>query len=675
MLVLGVNASYHDSAAVLVRDGEVIAALEEERINRVKHTVAFPIGAVQFCLDQAQSTIEDVDCVAFNIAHEALWRQITEELESNAPPLSLSPRSFLARLCGKAGLKVDPTKFRFVPHHLAHAASSMLCSGFPQSLVLSVDGVGDDSVGRVASGVAFAVNNTSFARLRTMTTGESLGLLYGQITQMLGFRAFDEYKLMGLAPYGDPARFGPLFSESCLLTSNGWYLINRLKLITELTKTLHRSSSKADYRDAVYKDVAAACQRNLETIILHILSHLQKRTGLRNLAMAGGVALNCTLNSKVAESGIFEDIFVQPAAHDAGGALGAALWVASQEDSRHFRNRRIENVYWGSPLPKRSQIEEILRQWGGFVEWRRSEHITKTAAEKLATGAIIGWVQSRSEFGPRALGNRSILADPRPAENLQRVNRMVKTREGFRPLAPSVNEENIADYFQLPGPLSSLPFMLFVANVRPEMRKSLGAVTHLDGSARIQTVKRASNEKYWDLIREFGDLTGTYVLLNTSFNNSAEPIVDSVEDAIVAFITTGLDYLIIDDCLVTKRELTDSLLLDGTIRLTACCEVGCSMIQSDNVTAWARYRYEVPVAARQDTVIEMATFRALCDSKKGAPLGYVLSNASPEERSAVLRDIRKLWWLRLIHLSPPAAPRPLGDDSHSEIESCDKVMP
>jgi carbamoyltransferase len=647
MLILGINASYHDTAAVIVRDGEVIAALEEERLNRVKHTNAFPRQAMAFCLEEAEARIDDVDRIAINVAEEALCRQIATEAASQVPPLALSAASYASRMFQTAGFKVNPGRLRFVPHHVAHGASAMFSSGFDEALVLSLDGLGEDSELDHSSGILFRAAGSSLERLRTMTKTESLGFLYGQITKLLKFREFDEYKVMGLAPNGDACAYRHVFQNSCQLTSDGWYQIDRLQLMRALYAILQGPQIEGSELTRIHRDVAAACQELLETVVFHFLRHYRRETGLDRLAMAGGVALNCSLNGKIAASGLFKDVFVQPASHDAGGALGAALFVASQERPPTLRSKRLDTVYWGPGLPEASQIEQTLNRWSRFIDWRHSGRIANLAAQHIADGSVIAWVQSRSEFGPRALGNRSILADPRPAKNRDIVNAMVKKREGFRPFAPSVLKERASDYFELPPGYESLPFMLFVLPVRPEQQAKLGAITHVDGSARVQTVDRATNAKYWELIHEFGEITGIFMLLNTSFNNSAEPIVDSVEDAIVTFITTGLHYLAIDDYWIGKREVTDDLLLNSAFTIAPCAEFGCTGTERGTAT-WAKYRYESAFAVREPTPIAKPVFEALCNSSEQTSLRSLLGCNAPAE----LSDIRRLWWLRLIKLHP-----------------------
>ena len=310
------------------------------------------------------------------------------------------------------------------------------------------------------------------------------------------------------------------------------------------------------------RDAAASLQETLETIVLHVLAHHRAATGLRHLCLAGGVAHNCSMNGQILRSGLFGRVFVQPVAHDAGAALGAAQHAAFRHGQSGRTREPLTHVYLGPDLPPPTGIEAVLSRWRHFLDFTREDDICRRAATLIAEGRVIGWVQGRSEFGPRALGNRSILADPRPARNKDRINAMVKKREGYRPFAPSVLRENAHLYFEIRED-EEFPFMIFVVGVRPEMRELLGAVTHVDGTARIHTVTRGTNDRYWRLIDSFRDLTGVPILLNTSFNNNAEPIVDSATDAIVTYLTTGLDDLVIGDYLVRKKPVPLPQLLAG----------------------------------------------------------------------------------------------------------------
>ncbi|MBI5478758.1 MAG: nodulation protein [Deltaproteobacteria bacterium] len=654
MLILGLNRSYHDYSAVLVRSGRVLAALEEERLNRVKHSIGFPLGAIEFCLRQAKVSPKQIGLVAISASEAYLNGEWYGEARGQSVPEALSARETLALQLEKAGTQLPwlLEKVRFVPHQLAHAASAFFCSGFDEALVLALDGYGDEDEG-LRAGLISRAHDQALERLRSFRVEESLGTLYGQVTKFVGFREYDEFKLMGLAPYGDPRKYRDAFAACLDLTSDGWFKIRRVQLLQNLFNITAPREPSAALRQ-VHKDIAAACQELLERVVLHVLAHAAQQTGLTRLAMAGGVALNCTMNYKVLGSGLFEDVFVQPASSDAGGALGAALLVEQQAGrGPRGKRRRLETVYWGTPVPPAAGIERELRRWRRFIEWKRcGTRIAAITAELLARGSVVGWVQSRSEFGPRALGNRSILADPRPASNRDRVNRMIKQRESFRPFAPSVLEEKAREYFELPEGHGSFPFMLFVAPVRPKYRRRLGAVTHVDGTARLQTVRRQDNPRYWEVIRRFGERTGVYVVLNTSFNNSAEPIVDSVEDAVVAYLTTGLDRLVIGDYLITKREVTDELLLDAGLQVTRCAVLQCRLLSTGSTTT-ATYNFEDPAAARPPLPLCKRTFDLLSCSDGTRPLRALLA-ATPGKESdpAVLADCRRLWWHRFVRVMP-----------------------
>ena len=527
----------HDAAAVLVVDGKVVSAIEEERLNRIKHTDKFPVNAVKFVLEEQGIGFEDLDQVcyygvpAYFFAGEA------------SIPLGEKIQSILQ---AEFGCAIDEKKLYFVHHHIAHAVSAYYMSGFERSLVLSIDGQGDE-----ISGMVVDADGKKTEVLEKYPVKDSLGIYYLHVIHVLGYKQFDEYKVMGLAPYGDPSVYRDLFKNFYTLLPEGGYEID-LKQVKKLYLMFPRRR-KGEPFNQDHKDIAAALQESLEEIVFHILRHYQKKYNHANLCLAGGVAHNCTLNGKILYSGLFKNVFVQPASHDAGCALGAALY-RYHELNPEAEFERLSHLYWGSRLQDNDALEQTLACWKDFLDYEKREHIGRKTAELMAAGAVVGWVQGQSEFGPRALGNRSIVADPRPPEHKDIINEMVKKREGYRPFAPSVLEERAADYYDLPCDSSHFSYMIFVVNVQKEKRSILGAVTHVDGTARIQTVSRQTNPRYWELIDEFRKITGVPVVLNTSFNNNAEPIVDSVDDAIVCFLTTKLNALVIGDYLIHKKE-------------------------------------------------------------------------------------------------------------------------
>jgi carbamoyltransferase len=536
--------SMHDAAAVLLRDGALVAAIEEERLDRVKHSNAFPAQAIRFCLRRGGVTLDDVDFIALD-AHESVLDEFVTYCALVDPNQRLmSGRQWLAELFARElGADVS-SKLRFCPHHLAHAYGAIYASGQRRGLSVSLDGEGDHRSGLIAT-----FDGDAVTPLHEYPPAQSLGEFYTSAIALLGYRRFDEYKVMGLAPYGDPSRYAPLFEQFYALQPEGRF---KLGLVAQ-HGLLQHIRRKGEPFTQVHKDLAAAIQDTLERIALHVFRHFQARTGMRALCYSGGVAHNCTLNGKLLYSGMFDDLFVQPAAHDAGNAFGAAMATTLAEGGR-AGNRAVPHLYLGSGIGGDDEIAARLQAWSAFVTFRRCSDVAAATAGLLAAQRVVGWVQGRSEFGPRALGNRSILADPRPAEFKQRINAMVKKREGYRPFAPSVLEERAGEFFELPEGIRELPFMIFVVRVREEMRALLGAVTHVDGTARIQTVSRDANPRYHALIEAFGERTRVPMLLNTSFNNDAEPIIDSVDDAVVCYLTTGITDLVVGDYLVSRRQ-------------------------------------------------------------------------------------------------------------------------
>jgi decarbamoylnovobiocin carbamoyltransferase/7-O-carbamoyltransferase len=445
-------------------------------------------------------------------------------------------------------------KLIYTQHHLAHAMSTFARSGMKDALVVVLDGTGEE-----CSGSVYHAAGGRLEKLKTYSTPNSLGMLYLSGTFQLGYKFGDEYKVMGLAPYGDPRTYGKIFDSIYRLDEKGDYELvsNGLFFLNHVSSTLfnHGVSPRRKMEKIAQRhmDFAASLQETLEKIVLHILSYWQEYTGLSNLAFGGGVAHNCSLNGVILRSGLFKEMFVHPASHDAGAGEGAALLAERQLVGAVALPVRLRSASVGPTLGTAYDIERKLDSWSSLIEFECPVDIVDTAAKLLADGAVLGWAQGRSEFGPRALGNRSIVADARPRENRTRINVMVKKRESFRPFAPVVTSEASRIYFEIPDTLANYDFMSFVVRVQRDRREELGAVTHVDGTARIQIIDPQPNERFYRLVKRFGTLTGTPVLLNTSFNNDAEPIVQTVEDALVSFLTTSLDYLVIESFLIRRR--------------------------------------------------------------------------------------------------------------------------
>ncbi|MER9291845.1 carbamoyltransferase [Mesorhizobium sp. M0614] len=649
------NAFMHDGAAVLVRDGKVIAAVEEERLNRIKHSNKLPSGSIQYCLSTAGVQLSDIDRVAV-YASEPYANAMLEGMSASQPDILSTPldakmlvQNLLAR---EFGTKLDSSRISFVGHHQAHAVSAFAMSGFEQSLILAIDGCGDFLSGLVAVG-----SGTEITQIEAFPEDNSLGLFYLETIRCLGYGMFDEYKVMGLAPYGDPAPYRELFEQFYELSANGGYRVHLDRIGPALLRNIEIRRKGMPFTQQ-HRDVSASLQEALERIVFHILRHHREATGMKRLCLAGGVAHNCTMNGKLLYSGLFEDIFVQPASHDAGCALGAAL-IVSNEMGRPAPRERLQEVYWGPDLGSDRAVEQELNAWSGHLEVERSYDVASSAAHWITNGAVIGWVQGRSEFGPRALGNRSILADPRPAANKDRINAMVKKREGYRPFAPSVLEEDASEFFDLPDGKHEFPFMNFVVRVRDSKRALLGAITHVDGTARLQTVSRDANPAYWEVINAFKKRTGTPILLNTSFNNNAEPIVDTVADAIATFLTTELDGLVVGPFLVKKRAAT----LQDWTALSISLPPSVSLHQTRAYTA--RDHQEtvceiIPNHSSIDSVrISNDLFNLLMRIEGEAVLSDHLNIIAPDqaEHEALMEDLRRLWEQRLVRLHPSQAAR------------------
>lgn len=572
MYTLGINAAFHDSAACLVKDGQILSAAEEERFTRVKHgkrpvpfsTWELPFHAIHFCLKEEGIRLQDIDHVAYSfdpyslLGRHAGERHIrlplepsahprSEEWESVWDPLFLAsivnaPRHLrsgaphhLAKLFTAAG-PAGPFKWHFVPHHLAHAASGFHPSPFQEAAVLTLDGRGEKATTTFARG-----EGTRIELLGHVSMPHSLGLLYEDVTAHLGFlRSSDEYKVMALASYGRP-RYFDHFKKLIAIDEDGSYRIERIDLTELLGPARERGSELLDR----HFDIAHSLQKVLEESALQIVRALHRRTGAENLCMAGGVALNCVMNARIRSEGPFKNVWVQPAAGDAGTALGAAMWIDGKE--RGSSERQAMNHAYLGPAYTEDEIEGFLK-WSK-LSYRRMHDIPRETADILTKDKIIGWFQGRMEFGPRALGARSILASPLNASMQGKLNE-IKDREDFRPVAPVVMEEEADDWFIDAG---VSPFMLFVNEVRAEKAAMIPAVRHTDGTARIQTVRRDQNPVYYDLLAAFKEKTGVPVLVNTSFNTRGEPIVCSPRDAVECFWSSPLDALVIGTFVMEKE--------------------------------------------------------------------------------------------------------------------------
>ena len=561
MLTLGINYSQmHDSSACIVRDGELLFAVAEERLSRIKHDAGFPRLAIQACLDFAGVPAGHLDEVCFGWPRAgAAFRHdlrcfATGKMPANYLNVLNSTLHFLSMWHQQGGAKRFTQQFgkvkarmRFVDHHLAHAISAYAYSGFADSAVVVMDGRGAWEATSIWHG-----HDGRLDHVLTIPFPDSVGHFYSEFTAYLGFqRNSDEWKVMGLAPYGksgvdlsafiDPhgPQGHPYRAHTKRLFSSG---SRPFAGIAELLGPPRVPESEIDER---HKNIAYAVQEMCEIAMMSVVKMAMQKTGSRNLCMAGGVALNSKANGKIAASGLVDKIFVQPAASDDGVALGAAL-APYLDGGGKLPNRAMRHAYLG-PAFEDEAIESVLRTYK--LRYTRLDDVASSVAELLAHGKIIGWFQGRMEFGPRALGSRSILADPRDPEMTVKVNNAVKFREWWRPFAPSFKKEAAAEYLES---ATDSPFMILTAQVRPEKRAVIPAVTHVDGSARPQTVEKEMNPLYWRLIDEFGKRTGVPVIMNTSFNLRGEAIVHTPTDAVRTFFSSGMDALCIGSFLVEK---------------------------------------------------------------------------------------------------------------------------
>lgn len=588
MTILGISAFYHDSAAALVRDGRIVAAAQEERFSRRKHDERFPGQAVAYCLQEAGVTASELDAVVFYEKPLLKFERLLETYVAFAPrglrsfcaamPQWLKTKLHLPRQIDR-GLGGDYTgPIRFCLHHEAHAASAFFPSPFEEAAILTMDGVGEWTTTSWGRGSGNKIRLEQEVRFP-----HSLGLLYSAFTHYCGFRVNSgEYKLMGLAPYGDP-RFAKVIRENLIqLHSDGSFRLdlryfNYCQGLTMTNHRFHRLFGGAPRKpEAVITqrdmDLAASIQVVTEEAMMAMATHVHRQTGLKNLCLAGGVALNCVGNGRILREGPFENIWIQPAAGDAGGALGAALWCWFQnmDQLRSVRPHDVQHGSYLGPSFTRQQVREDLDAMGAvYEEFEAEDDLAEVVAGELAAGRIVGHFAGRAEFGPRALGHRSILGDPRDPGMQKRMNLAIKFRESFRPFAPAVLEGRQADYFELEA---ESPYMLLVAPLRAErrgagaaedgslqglakldaVRGELPAVTHVDGSARVQTVSRDRSPRFHAILRAFERRTGCPVLVNTSFNIRGEPIVHSPGDAYRCFMFTDMDVLVVENCLLRK---------------------------------------------------------------------------------------------------------------------------
>ena len=600
--ILGISAFYHDSAAALIIDGEIIAAAQEERFTRKKHDPSYPVNAINYCLSEAGLSLAQVDHIAFYDKPFLKFERLLETYVALAPkgfqsfrmamPVWLREKLFLKDMLIKEIKKADKNfnsnKLMFGEHHFSHAASAFYASPFEEAVVLTLDGVGEWATTTVSIGKGHELDI-----VKEIHFPHSLGLLYSAFTYYIGFRVNSgEYKVMGLAPYGEP-KYKDLILENLIdLKEDGSFRLNQsyFNYATGLTMVNQKFANlfgepirkpDTDKLTQFHMDIAASVQSVTEEVVLTMTKSLAKEYSIPNLCMAGGVALNCVANGKILRDKSFKDVWIQPASGDAGGALGGALAVWHKELNKPRKinpNDAMQGSYLG-PSYEQNSIERELSDCDAKFDSVTEDEMIEQTSNALADGKAVGWFQGRMEFGPRSLGSRSILGDPRSEKMQKTLNLKVKYRESFRPFAPSVLREDLTDWFELDYDSA---YMLLVGDVRKDKRikmtseeeslfgidklnikrSSIPAVTHVDYSARIQTVHKQTNPKYHALISKFKEKTGFSVVVNTSFNVRGEPIVCSPQDAFRCFMGTELDVLVIGNCVLRKEQQDKSLTED-----------------------------------------------------------------------------------------------------------------
>jgi carbamoyltransferase len=593
MYILGISCYYHDAAACLLRDGEIVVAAEEERFTRIKHDLSFPINSIKFCLEYAKITGDDLDYVVFNEKPFLKFERIINTILSTYPrSLGVFREAIINWMTDKLWIKnlieeklgITSKRILFCQHHLSHAASSFFCSPFSEAAILSVDGVGEwttTGLGRATADWNGRGRN-EIQLFEEIRFPHSLGLLYSVFTAFLGFEVNEgEYKVMGMSAFGKP-RYVDKIYKLIRVNRDGSFRLNmkyftyhyhnrqsfnkhfeelfgkprnpKARFVTNQTSLYDYTNSPTEEEIRInqyYADVAASIQRVTEDILIKIANYLYRKTGIKKLCLAGGVSLNCVANSRIARETPFEEIFIQPSAGDGGGAMGAALYVyhCLLAKPREFI---LKHVFWGKAYTE-EQIRSFLKDKNLKYQYIEDEDkLIDLVVDALTSGKIVGWFQGRFEWGPRALGNRSILADPRDGRMKDIVNIKIKFREPFRPFAPSVLFDKTEELFEFNNLKEHYPLRFMLYTLPVKKRDLIPAVTHIDGSSRIQLVDKQANSRFYRLIRRFYQTTGVPGILNTSFNLKGEPIVNSPEDAFNTFSKSELDLLVMDNFLLTK---------------------------------------------------------------------------------------------------------------------------
>ncbi len=565
MIVLGINAFFHDSSAAIIENGRLIAAVEEERFTRIKHDNSFPFKSIDYCLKETGITITQVDCIAFYekplIKFDRVISQFIHSFPRGFSAFNQTMPSWLTEKLRIRKILKKKLKFKgkvfFIEHHLAHAASSYLISPFNEAVILTMDGVGEWS-----STTCGYAKNSEINLEKEIKFPHSLGLLYSTVTAYLGMSVNNsEYKVMGLAAYGKPEHYDK-FKKLIDIKEDGSFALNmdyfsyHYKMSMPSKKFIEEFGPARKAKDEMtqkHKDISASVQKLTEDILFKILNNLHEKYKIDNLCIAGGVALNSVANGKILSSTPFKKIFIQPAAGDGGTSVGAAFYVYNTV-LKNPRDFVLKDAYLGPGFSTEEIKNYLNKNQVKYTEFKDDIELIKTTAKLIYENNVVGWFQGRMEFGPRALGSRSILSNPCNPKMQEILNIKVKHREKFRPFAPVVCEDDAPKFFECDIPIPEpTDFMLMVYPIKAKYHKDIPAVTHVDGSGRLQTIRKFQNQKYYDLIKEFGKLSGIPILINTSFNIRGEPIICNPEDAYMCMMGTGIDYLVMDKFLI-KRE-------------------------------------------------------------------------------------------------------------------------
>ena len=588
--IIGISSFYHDSSATLIKDNEIISAVQEERLTRIKHDSSFPINSIKYCLSDSNLKLENINYVVFYEKPFVKFERLLETYLAFAPngfrsfcksmPVWLKEKIFQKKILINELRKIDKNfnkdKLMFCEHHESHAASAFYPSPFDEAIILTLDGVGEWSTSSIWIG-----KDNSLKKVREINFPHSIGLLYSAFTYFLGFKVNSgEYKLMGLAPYGNPIYSDIIKTKLIKIYNDGSFKLNMdyFNFATDLQMTNKKFSNLFELENRKsddkilqkHMDIAASIQKVIEDIIIKICLDIKEKYSIDNLCLAGGVALNCVANGKIYKEKIFSNIWVQPASGDAGCSLGAAL-ALNYKINKNIKKKidTMKGSYLG-PKFSNDEVKQAFQEVGAEFEYKDDLELFDFISDKISQGLSVGWFQGRMEFGPRALGNRSILADPRDQDMQNKLNLKIKFRESFRPFAPAILEENVSEYFKFEN---KSPYMLMVAEINENIKINLNnkskpngferlnykiskipAVTHVDYSARIQTVEKNTNQKFYSLISKFYEKTSCPILVNTSFNIRGEPIVCNVQDAYRCFMGTNLDILVCENYVLLKEN-------------------------------------------------------------------------------------------------------------------------